>query len=90
MTTVQFEEENQFSGSDFRSRQVLGVPVAPGMIRWLGKLGIHNEKVAEYMLVGIVVMGISLTLFLLSDRLVGSNIPPEALVEPEYGLPIKD
>lgn len=91
MTNVQFEEDGQFSsGGSLRSRQILGMPATPGMVRLLGKFGIHDKKVAGYILITAAIAGILITLFFLFGTLVGSTIPPEALVQPEYGLPIKD
>ena len=92
MANVQFEEDQQFGGSSsgFQSRQILGVPQTPWMVRLLGKLGVRDEKIAGYILIGIAVVGISITMFLLFGKLAGPTIPPEALKQPGYGLPIKD
>ena len=92
MANVQFEEDQQFGSSSgsFQSRQILGVPQTPWMVRLLGKLGVRDEKIAGYILIGIAVVGISITMFLLFGKLAGPTIPPEALKQPGYGLPIKD
>ena len=65
MVDVQFEEENQFgSGGSFQSRRILGIPATPGMVRWLGKFGIRNEKVAGYILVMIAIIAFTASLFI--------------------------
>ena len=67
-------------------------PTAPKIIRWIVKYSgglIKNEKQAAYILLGFAILAIILVVFIFSN-LRGPSIPPEALEQPEYGLPIKD
>lgn len=68
MTNVQFEEDNQFnSASGFQTRQSFGVPTTPGMVRLLGKLGVHDEKAAGYILVAIAIVAFAASIFILMN-----------------------
>lgn len=81
--------EHQEKGPYF----VTDISSTPKMIRWViehsGGL-IKNEKQAFYFLMGIVVLMIAFSLFLIFTNFSRPNIPSEALERPERGLPIKD
>ncbi len=68
MSDVQFEEDGQFSsGGGFQSRRIFGVPTTPGMIRLLSKFGIHNEKIAGYILVAIAIVAFTASIFIFAE-----------------------
>ena len=66
MANVQFEEDQQFGGSSsgFQSRQILGVPQTPWMVRLLGKLGVRDEKIAGYILITIAIVAFTASIFI--------------------------
>ena len=68
------------------------LPGTPKMIQWTIKCSgglIKDEKQASYVLIGFVVVAVIISLvFLLPTG--GTDIPPEALENPEYGLPVVD
>ena len=65
MVDVQFEEDGQFSsGGGFQSRRILGIPTTPGMVRYLMKIGIKNDKIAGYILVAIAIIAFTASIFI--------------------------
>ena len=74
MTNVQFEEEQQM----FTSRRILGGAVMPGMVKMLIKTGlVKDSSQAKYILVGVVVVCILITVFVLYSSISskGADIP---------------
>ncbi|MBU4284736.1 hypothetical protein KKF60_01910 [Patescibacteria group bacterium] len=81
-----FQEEKQSPRYFFR-------PGTPKIIQWMMKYSgglIKDEKQAGYVIFGFIVLAIIISLFLILGNLGGPDIPPKALEQPEYGLPIKD
>ncbi len=80
MVDVQFEEDGQFSsGGGFQSRRILGIPTTPGMVRYLMKIGIKNEKIAGYILVAIAIIAFTASIFIFAGVSTGGY----SAVEPE-------
>jgi hypothetical protein len=51
---IQFNDENDFK---FKSKEVFGASKKPRMVKWLQEKGIvKNERVAQYLLIGVVVV----------------------------------
>ena len=56
MADVQFDEDQGLAGGSFRSRQILGQPVTPAMVRLLVRTGVvKNEQTASYVLVALFI-----------------------------------
>ena len=75
MVDVQFEENYQSGPGGSKPQQIFGVPREPWMIRLLLKLGVRDEKTANYILIGIALLflGVSAYFFLGS----GAETSPE-------------
>ena len=61
------------------------------MVQWVIKYScgmVKDEKQANYVLIGFVVIVVVILLYLISG--MGIDIPQEALKNPEYGLPEMD
>lgn len=89
MVDVQFEGEQQYGGG-FKSRSVLGLPTTPGMVRWLMKLGIKDEKAAGYVLVvlALVVFAVSIYFwFSVAGRGTPSSAGSAGTMPPIEALP---
>jgi len=65
MGGIDFHEENEFH---IKSRRLLGAPETPTMVRFLLRIGVaKNEKQALYILLGVIVVALSATIFLMRD-----------------------
>ena len=87
-----FDKDGRFQ-KEKQSPEYFFRPGTPKIIRWLIKHSgglIKNEKQAAYLLFAITILAILISIFLFFDILSGPKIPPGALEQPEYGLPIKD
>ena len=74
--SVEFEEDQQYGSQSFRSRQIMGEPVKPTMIKWLVKFGIvKDERYAGYILIGITILCflISAIIFYETSKSPGSS-----------------
>jgi hypothetical protein len=72
MNQVQFEEDN--NEFHIRSRRLFGEPETPTMVRFLLRTGIvKNEKQALYILVGIVIIALAVTIFLIRGGIGGGS-----------------
>ena len=81
-TDVEFFEEKYQTNVSYDSD-------TPLVIEWVMKYGgIKEQRQAEYILLGFVVLVVVISLFLFFSG--GVDIPPEALKYPEYGLPAVD
>jgi len=85
------------SGEKFnkqRPQTSLYLPGTPKVIQWVIKYSgglIKDEKQAQYVILGFIVLTIIISLFLFFLLSAGGiDIPPEALENPEYGLPVAD
>jgi hypothetical protein len=75
MNDVQFHEDNELH---IKSRKLFGEPETPTMIRFLLRTGLaKNEKQALYILIGVIVVALSSTIFLIR----GGIVPDEGLIE---------
>jgi hypothetical protein len=84
-TSVEFEGERQANVQNYYSEP-------PKTIQWIVKHSgglIKNEKSASYVLLGVSVLMIVISLFLFFGG-TGAEVPTGALKNPTYGLPIKD
>lgn len=60
------------------------------IIDWLIHMGwVSDERQAKIVLGVIVALSLIVSIYLFTHS-PGPDIPPEALVNPDYGLPIKD
>ena len=75
MVNVEFQEENSYT-----SRQILGERVVPGMVGALTKMGLaKNSQQAKYILLGVIVISLSLTILLFYRALTsGPRLPTQA------------
>jgi len=77
-----------------RPQTPLYLPGTPKVIQWVIKYSgglIKDEKQAQYVILGFIVLTIIISLFLFFLLSAGGiDIPPEALENPEYGLPVAD
>lgn len=63
MNEVQFHENNELH---IKSRRLLGEPETPSMIRFLLRTGVaKNEQQALYILIAVIVVALSSTIFLI-------------------------
>jgi len=96
---MDMEQENKNNDSDtgvqfkeYRAPRSYSSSETPKIIQWVIKYSaglVKNKKQANYVLLGFVVVAIIVSLFLIFGG-GGSNIPKEALENPEYGLPEVD
>lgn len=78
MSRVEFEEDN----FHIKSRRLLGEPDTPTMIKFLLKTGlVKTEKSALILLVFVIVVALSATIFIF----LGRTAPREAYVVDEAG-----
>jgi hypothetical protein len=72
MSEISFHEDNEFH---IRSRKLLGEPETPSMIRFLLRTGIvKDEKQALYVLIGVIVVALSSTVFLIRSEFSNPEI----------------
>ena len=89
MADVQFEEDSQFNSGGLRPPLTSNAPTTPGMVRWLSRLGVNNEKIAGYILVAIVIIASAVAVFIFAKTLnrgadnTGSDIPRVGLPDGE-------
>lgn len=81
---VQFEEQQTPSSPASQSPQS---PLLTWIIRYSGGL-IQNTRQATYAALSFIVTAAAASILLFSQ--LGTDIPPEALENPEYGLPMPD
>jgi hypothetical protein len=71
MNQVQFHEDNELH---IKSRRLLGEPETPSMIRFLLRTGVvKNEKEALYILIAVVVVALSSTIFLIRGGIASTG-----------------
>lgn len=72
MANVQFEEESQYA-----ARRPSGT--TPKMAAKLISLGlVKNEKQASYILIGIAIIALLLSAYLISSKVLPANVPLDA------------
>lgn len=81
---VQFEEQRTLSSPLSQSPQS---PLLSWIIRYSGGL-IQNIRQATYAALGFIAIAATASFLLFSQ--LGTDVPPEALENPEYGLPMPD
>jgi len=80
---MEFESDEQYTHPP--------LPETSKVIQWMMRYSggyIRDEKQANYVILGFSVLVIIISLFLIFSG--GTNIPKEALENPEYGLPQPD
>ena len=87
MVNGQFEEAQPLGSSSgsFQSRQILGVPATPGMVRLLGKLGVRDEKIAGYILITIAIVAFIVSIFIFAKVFTGGAGGDASRVGPPAG-----
>ncbi len=77
---IEFEEDTNF----LTSRRIIGEAVVPGMAKFLVKSGIaKDERQSYYFLISIAVVGILISIFLVSYYVMGVGNPETV----KYSIP---